>query len=658
MKFYTVSVWLMLASALFCHAQSIKDVQLNEVQSTASRFVLPTANVARTIQIITADDIRKSAVKSIDDAIELALGVDVRSRGPFGVQSDISIAGGSFEQTLILVNGIPMADPQTGHHMMNLPITIDQIDHIEVVQGGASRVFGAKAFAGAVNIITKRVEENRASVQIAGGDFGYYNLQGSASVKLKSTGLMFSAQKSASLGYNTNTDFDNKNYSAQWSGKVKSIDFNIMGGLNHKSFGAQNFYTSSFPTQFEETQARMISGSLGFDKGKFSVRANGYYRRHFDRFELYREGDDWYKRIGNLFIMGTDTAASWYTGHNYHRTDVNGVNINISYRLKSHVLSVGGDIRHEEVLSNVLGDPLTNFVHAAGEPDYAKYTKGTSRDELNVYLEDQITLNRWTISAGFMSAFSSDYGTRFFPGADVSFRCNSNFRLYANVNTAVRYPTFTDLYYNRGGAVGSKELKPETSLNYEGGVRYLNGPLSAQIAVFRREGKSLIDWIRVNGESTTKAANITEVNFAGVNASFLIDFKKMPATNFVFTSVRINYSYVVADTASNNFESNYVLDYLKHKLSVIATQELAGSWSLNWTINYQDREGGYVKTGAANETSYPAFVTLDGRLKKSTRYADVFIDVNNIFNAKYVDLGNIEQPGRVISAGVAFRLEK
>jgi iron complex outermembrane receptor protein len=656
MKFYSISACLLLLSASISLAQTVKEVQLNEVQSTAARFSLPTANVARTIQIITADDIRKSAVKTIDDALELALGVDVRSRGPFGVQSDISTAGGSFEQTLILVNGIPMTDPQTGHHMMNLPITLDQIDHIEVVQGGASRVFGAKAFTGAINIITKKVEDNSAAVQIAGGEYGYYNVQGSASVKLNSTGLMMSAQKAASDGYITNTDFDNRNYSAQWSGKVKSISFNVMGGINHKAFGAQNFYTSAFPTQFEETQSRMASASLAYDKEKLSVRAAGYYRRHFDRFELYREGDDWYKRVGNLFIMGTDTAPSWYTGHNYHRTDVQGGNLNIAYRLKSHLISIGGDMRHEEVLSNVLGENLSSTVQAAGEPVYAKYTKGTSRDEMNLYVEDQITYNRWMVSAGLMTAITSDYGTRLFPGADLSFKWFSNVRLYANVNTAVRYPTFTDLYYNRGGAVGSKDLKPETSLNYEGGFRYFNGPLSAQVAVFRREAKSLIDWIRVNGETTTKAANITEVNFTGVNASFLVDFKKMPSTNFVFTSLRINYSYVVADTASNNFESNYVLDYLKHKLSVIATQELAGSWTLNWTVNYQDREGGYVKTGASNETAYPAFYTLDGRVKKSTRFADVYVDVNNIFNAKYEDLGNIEQPGRVISAGVAFRI--
>ena len=394
MKFYSISACLLLLSASISLAQTVKEVQLNEVQSTAARFSLPTANVARTIQIITADDIRKSAVKTIDDALELALGVDVRSRGPFGVQSDISTAGGSFEQTLILVNGIPMTDPQTGHHMMNLPITLDQIDHIEVVQGGASRVFGAKAFTGAINIITKKVEDNSAAVQIAGGEYGYYNVQGSASVKLNSTGLMMSAQKAASDGYITNTDFDNRNYSAQWSGKVKSISFNVMGGINHKAFGAQNFYTSAFPTQFEETQSRMASASLAYDKEKLSVRAAGYYRRHFDRFELYREGDDWYKRVGNLFIMGTDTAPSWYTGHNYHRTDVQGGNLNIAYRLKSHLISIGGDMRHEEVLSNVLGENLSSTVQAAGEPVYAKYTKGTSRDEMNLYVEDQITYNR------------------------------------------------------------------------------------------------------------------------------------------------------------------------------------------------------------------------------------------------------------------------
>ena len=74
------------------------------------------------------------------------MNVDIRQRGGQGVQSDISIRGGTFEQVLVMLNGIKMNDPQTGHHTMDIPISLEQIERIEVITGGASRIFGNYAY--------------------------------------------------------------------------------------------------------------------------------------------------------------------------------------------------------------------------------------------------------------------------------------------------------------------------------------------------------------------------------------------------------------------------------------------------------------------------------------------------------------------------------
>jgi iron complex outermembrane receptor protein len=633
-------------------------ITLKEVVTSSSRKGIPVSASPTAIQIITSDQIKASAASSLDEILESAANVDVRSRGALGVQSDISIRGGSFEQTLILVNGIPMTDPQTGHHSMNLPVPINQIERIEIIPGGSSRVLGSKAFAGAINIITKAARNSGVTAQASGGDYGFFNVGGSANYSYKNFGVTASAQKSTSDGYISNTDFEMQNYFAQIDGKIKNIDLHLMGGLLTKDFGAQNFYTSTFPDQFEAIKSRFFSASLNWDHKSWQFRGAGYYRRHNDRFELYREGDGWYQRINGLFISETDTAPSWYTGHNYHQTNVLGANFNLSKTVGIHTFSIGGDIRNEYVQSNVLGENLDKPKTVIGEPSFAKYTKDAERNEAGLYIEDQISYKRWLISAGGLMSVTTKYGTRVYPGLNIGFRLNTNVRLYATVSQSVRYPTYTDLYYRIGGAVGSKELNPETSLNYEVGSRAFFKYGSASIAAFRRESKALIDWIRVAGENITKAANITEVNFSGLDASISLNDQFFSDVQIPFQEVKLLYSFVSADTASNNFESNYVLDLLKHKFTASISQKISDKIAINWLLNYQVRNGGYRKPGATIETAYPNFFTVDARLAHSTKRADVFLDVNNIFNRTFVDLGNIVQPGRWIKAGLVVRFVK
>jgi iron complex outermembrane receptor protein len=81
--------------------------------------------------------------------------MDIRRRGANGVQSDVSFRGSSFEQVLLLINGIRMNDSQTGHNSLNLPVDLGDVERIEVIKGPAARRFGQNAYAGAINIITK-----------------------------------------------------------------------------------------------------------------------------------------------------------------------------------------------------------------------------------------------------------------------------------------------------------------------------------------------------------------------------------------------------------------------------------------------------------------------------------------------------------------------
>jgi vitamin B12 transporter len=124
--------------------------ELGDVIITAGRTPMEVQHVARIVSVITKSEIERAPVQCLNDLIRYVAGVDIRQRGPLGVQADISIRGGTYDQTLILLNGVTVNDPQTGHHNLNLPIDIESIERIEILQGPAAKSFGPNAFSGAV----------------------------------------------------------------------------------------------------------------------------------------------------------------------------------------------------------------------------------------------------------------------------------------------------------------------------------------------------------------------------------------------------------------------------------------------------------------------------------------------------------------------------
>ena len=140
------------------------EYNLDEFEVSAQRAPVAFSQVARIVSVITREEIEAAPVQSIQELLEYALSVDVRQRGVHGVQADISVRGGSFDQTLILLNGINISDPQTGHHSLNLPVSIKNIQRIEILEGPAARIFGPNAFSGAINIIT--TSEGSSSIKL------------------------------------------------------------------------------------------------------------------------------------------------------------------------------------------------------------------------------------------------------------------------------------------------------------------------------------------------------------------------------------------------------------------------------------------------------------------------------------------------------------
>jgi len=137
-----------------------KVFELDTVVITSSRIDLPFKENSRTILVITSKQIKQSAVTNLTDLLQQVAGIDMRRRGVNGMQADLYIRGGSFDQTLLLIDGIKVEDPQTGHHTMNMALPIDVIERVEIIKGAAARIFGQNAFTGAINIVTKKNANN------------------------------------------------------------------------------------------------------------------------------------------------------------------------------------------------------------------------------------------------------------------------------------------------------------------------------------------------------------------------------------------------------------------------------------------------------------------------------------------------------------------
>ena len=283
----------------------------DDIVITATRIPTVFNDVARSIKTINQQDIKNSTAQSVPELLEAITSIDVQQRGTQGVQADVSIRGAGFEQTLILVNGVKLIDPQTGHHNMNLPLHISDIERIEILKGPGSRLYGPNAFGGVINIITKRVEKAKAAF---GGMFGEHNVYDSH-VNLiypyHDSGHRLTIAKSGSDGYRPNTDYNGFVFAHSSYLKFDDDEIEISSGYNEKKFGANSFYTTRFPEQYEETRLQYLQGGYHAKYKNFSIKPQIYYRAHRDKFRLIRNNPAFYQNIHKTYSYGLDLQGHW-----------------------------------------------------------------------------------------------------------------------------------------------------------------------------------------------------------------------------------------------------------------------------------------------------------------------------------------------------------
>jgi len=613
---------------------------LEEIEVSASRVPVLYSQIARVLTVIDRAEIERAPAGNVQDLLEYVAGIDIRQRGAEGVQADISIRGGSFDQTLILLNGINITDPQTGHHNLNLPVSLAQIERIEILEGPAARVYGPNAFSGAINIITRQPGKNSVSARLGTGSFGYWNADLTGSFKTGAMGHMLSGSRSSSDGYISNTDFVSGGLFYSGNLELDAGKLQLQGGVSGKGFGANSFYTPVYPNQYEQVQT--IFSSVKFaSASKLNLTPSLYWRQHTDEFQLFR-----------------NNPAVWYKGHNYHRTDVWGANMNSWFLWGAGKSSLGASFRSEHILSNVLGEPLDELVEITNREGF--YTHSKIRKYYSLFFEHIIQYNNWFFTAGIMGNHISDHkgGMNFFPGADVSYSLTPEVKFVASVNSSMRMPTFTDLFYEGPVNAGNPDLEPEKSLSGEGGIKWATRHLSGHFIYFHRKGSNLIDWVKVEGDEKWRPMNHTQITSEGTEFS-LNWYPALQLHKNLPDRIQVSWLYNQQDKAESNLLSYYILDNLRHKLVASVTKNFFNRLSIDLRFMYQDRNGGfslYENGSYAVEKPYPPFWIADVKTSYRIKDLQTYVSVSNLLNNEYYDLGNVVQPGRWIKAGISYDL--
>ena len=585
-----------------------QQINLEEIEIISSpRIELAFSENSRTIQIITKEEIESSPATTISELLQQIAGIDVRRRGVSGMQADLYIRGGTFDQTLLLIDGFKVEDAQTGHHTMNMAIPMDVVERIEIIKGAASRIYGQNAFNGAINIVTKNVTGDQRSRKIEAGSFEQRNASLTIEQEYENSSFITHYSRQSSDGYRYNTDFYNNNNFIKGTFEIKDLPVNMIVSFNERKFGANGFYASPEAIdQYEETQASLFGLSTKLTNGSLVIRPKIYWKRNQDMYVYLRHDPSVYR--------------------NLHITNKIGAELNMSSNSKLGITGFGIDLARVSLVSNNLGD--------------------RSRTMINMFLEHQFKFlkEKLDITPGLALNYLSDfkfndnYKDNFFrnflafPGIDIGYRINDNLRLYTNIGYTYRVPTYTDLYYSSPTTIGNEELIPEKALSEELGIRYSKNKINFSIILFNRKAKDLIDYVKAIESDPWQSTNIRELNTYGLETNIAV---KLYDKKNKFHHLNFGYTYLDDDLEPSEIQfSRYAINSLKHHITSSINFTITKNWSSSMVYKYADRTEG-------ND-----YTVVDLKNMFVIKNFNLSFMVNNVFDTQYSETNLVPMPGR------------
>jgi iron complex outermembrane receptor protein len=557
---------------------------------TGSYEPLPLEEADRSVTVIPARE-HSLVLNTLTDLLQLDPSLDVRRRAPDGIQSDLSIRGSGFGQTLVLLNGQRLNDAQSGHHNMDIPVPLESVSRIEVLRGSGSTLYGSDAVGGAINIITEPPETPEFRLRTALGNFGVNQQRGTLAFRAREVSEQLTFSRDFSSGFRPNRDYRNLALASStriaWAPGTADV---TLAYMDHP-FGADQFYGNYNSWENTKTWFAGVRQPLG--KGTTAAFS---FRRHSDLFVLYRDRPE--------VFTNHHAVESWQAS--VRRTESLGSGMSLNY---------GAEGFHDAIESNNLGN------HRRGRA--AAYAALDVR-----------ALRRFSFSIGAREEVHRKWSGQFSPTVSGGAWLSSRVKLRASASRAFRVPSYTDLYYHDPANLGSPFLRPERAWSYEGGADFhLSQSATASATIFQRRERDGIDYVRSSPAEIWRATNYQKLDFTGVETSVRWTPRRGQRFDFRYTGLR------GAQDALPGLMSKYVFNYPTH--SGVAA----------WTGSF----GGVLartRVGVLDRRARDPYALWDVSAAWSKGRVRPFLQFANLSGARYQEIAGVDMPGRSVVGGV------
>jgi iron complex outermembrane receptor protein len=529
------------------------------------------------------------------------LPLDIQSRSfPQDIQSDFSLRGTNISGVLMLVDGIRVNDPQTAHHNSDIPLTLEDIQAVQVLPGAASSLFGPDAIGGAINIVLKKPTQNRMVLETHGGSFHSAGGYLSVSRAGQEAAIRMTLARDVSSGFRFDTDTKRTTADALASIKLPAGTFDTFFGYNQKEFGAFDFYTPGLGyASREKTKTLLFETGCELDSGGLLVKPQLVWRRHYDTFIL----DETRLRSNSI---------------NRHRTDMYTPSVYLRRSLaRFGTVGAGVEYGGEHIVSTNLGTHTRNHTSVFVDESWGEFF--SLIPSWSFRFDNFDSFGGMATGSVALKKSVADCGT-----------------LSLGVVRTGRVPSFTELFYSDPTTAGDPALAPEEALAIQLGAGYRQAPWDLGATVFFRKEKNMIDWVKhTASQSRWIAENINRADIRGVEAYGRL------AINTVM-SLESNYAFVDKNVHEQGLLYKYGQNYARHLAHLVAAFHLPfGTQTCGLAYKKKPGRGGWLLLE----------VGLTHRLGRG---AEIFCSFDNALDKEYEEIPGVDQAGRSIQAGLRF----
>ncbi len=559
------------ASADQLKGRSVYDLTLKELLETriislATGSEIPLAKAPSVASVITADDINKMGATTLSELLSSVPGMYVSRSSQLYAPKFVIRGMSTFfnPQTLMLINGTPISSVVRGDRQAVWGMfPVNAIERVEVIRGPGSALYGADAFAGVINIITKKFNnQEKSQMGIRLGAFNTHDLWAQSSYQQGDLKLFLSGQYNTTDGHkeviehDAQTNFDNAQLSepvslAPGSVNVGSRGFDVNLDINYHNFNFQGLFQDrdNIGTAHGVGNALDPNGKAGGERLLLSMD----YQRTFnpqwfaDVKLSHHRSSQWVEESLILFPKGAFFGAfkdglsgnpGWGETNQIIQTRL------IYFGNEIQKITFGGGYRKEDLYRvtetknfDANFAPLNALTDVTDTPDI--FLPETKRDNYFAYVQNEYKLAaNWELTLGIRYDDYSDFGATTNPRAALVWSTDENLTTKFLYGRAFRRPTVLETHaINNPVALGNPNIEPETIDTFEVAFSYQANPqLQMDINLYRFSVKDLIDFVPDDGGPTNTAQNIGKVQGFGIEME--VSYQASEAINLL-----VNYAY-------------------------------------------------------------------------------------------------------------------